>query len=124
MRIDAANMATGDAGKHRANLAARHQLGFFHRTLNRLHRGFDVDDHTLLQSARWLGADTDDFDIALDGHFADDRDDLRGADIEPDDQVCLSVFLDIVLLLQIDAQRRLPAGLPLSRPRQSRCCSA
>ena len=46
--IEAADMATGDAGINRTDLAAGHQFGLFDRALYRLHRGFDVDHHALL----------------------------------------------------------------------------
>jgi hypothetical protein len=48
--VQAAHVAAGDAGEHRVDLAARHELGFFHRTLDRLHGGFDVDDDSLLET--------------------------------------------------------------------------
>ncbi len=62
VRVEAAHVAAGDAGVHRVNLAARHQLGFFDRALDRLHRRLDVDHHALLEAARGVRADADHFD--------------------------------------------------------------
>jgi len=50
MRIQAAYVAAGNACIDRVNLTASHQLGFFDRMLDGLHRGFDVDHHTFLQA--------------------------------------------------------------------------
>ncbi len=82
VRIEAAHVAAGDAGIHRVNLAARHQFGFFHRALDGLHGGFDVDHHAFLQAARRMAADADDLELAVGFDFADDGDDLAGADVE------------------------------------------
>jgi len=38
VRIEAAHVAAGDAGVHRVDFAACHELGFFHRALDGLHR--------------------------------------------------------------------------------------
>ena len=61
VRIEAAHVAAGDAGVHRVNFTARHQFGLFHGPLDRLHRGFDVHHDALLQAARRMAADADDF---------------------------------------------------------------
>jgi hypothetical protein len=87
MRVEAAHVAAGDAGVDRVDLAVGHQLGFLDRALDRLHGGFDVDDHALLQAARWLAAHADDLDRAVGRDLAHQRHHLGGADVEPDDDV-------------------------------------
>ena len=57
--VEAAHVAAGDAGVHRVDLAAGHELGFLHRALDRLHRRLDVDHHAFLQAARGLRAQAD-----------------------------------------------------------------
>jgi hypothetical protein len=64
------------------NLAARHQFGFFHGTLDGLHRGLDVDHHAFLQAARGVTADADDLELPVGLDFADDGDDLAGAYVQ------------------------------------------
>ena len=82
VRIEAAHVAAGDAGIHRVDLAAGHELGFLDRALNGLHGGLDVDHHALLQAARGMAADADDLQRAVGLDFADDGDDLAGADVQ------------------------------------------
>ncbi len=65
VRIEAAYVAAGDAGVHRMDFAARHELRFFDRALDGLDGGFDVHHHALLQAARRVAADADDFDRAV-----------------------------------------------------------
>ena len=48
MSIQAPNMASGDPGKYRIDLAARHEFRFLNRSADRLNSGFDIDHHTLL----------------------------------------------------------------------------
>jgi hypothetical protein len=74
------------------DLAARHQLGLLDRALNRLHGRLDVDDDALLQAARRVAADADDLERAVGLDFADDRDDLAGADVEADDQISVGAL--------------------------------
>ena len=62
VRVQAAHVAAGDAGVHRVNLAAGHQLRFLDGALDRLHRRLDVDDDAALQAARRMRAEADDFD--------------------------------------------------------------
>ena len=85
--VEAAHVAAGDAGEHRVDLAARHELCFLHRALDRLHRGFDVHDDALFQSPRGLGAEAEQLDRAIEPHLSHQRHDLGGADVEPDDEV-------------------------------------
>ena len=49
-RIEAADMAAGDAGIDVADLAVGHQLGFFQRALDRFDSRLDIDDHALFQA--------------------------------------------------------------------------
>ncbi|MCY1442420.1 hypothetical protein D9M71_587860 [compost metagenome] len=83
--VQAADVIAGDANERRVDPAAGHQLGFFHRTLDRLHGRFDIHHHALLQPARRMGADTDDFQGTVGRDFAYQRHHLGGADIQPDD---------------------------------------
>jgi hypothetical protein len=85
--VQAADMAAGDAGMHRVDLAAGHQLGLLDRALDGLHRGLDIHDDALLQAVRRMRADADDLDGVVGLDLADQRGDLRGADVEPDHQV-------------------------------------
>ena len=62
VRVQAAHVAAGDAGEHGVDLAAGHQLGFFHRALDRLHGRLDVDDHAFFQAARRMRAHAQHFD--------------------------------------------------------------
>ena len=48
MRVQAANVAARDARVHRLDFATCHQFGFFNRSLNRVHRRFDIDDYAAL----------------------------------------------------------------------------
>ena len=89
VRVQAAHVAAGDARVHRVDLAAGHQLGFFDRALDRLHRRLDVHDDAALQAARRMRAEADDFDATVVRDLADDRHDLRRADVEADDQVAV-----------------------------------
>src|SRR5215469_4801393 len=52
--VEATHVAAGNAGEHRVDLAAGHELCLLHGALDRLHRGFDVDHDALLQSPRGL----------------------------------------------------------------------
>jgi hypothetical protein len=83
----ATDMAARDAGVDLADLAVRHQLRLLQRALDRIHRGFDVDYHALLQPFRDVVAHADDLESPLWPDLRDDRGDLGGADVEPDDQL-------------------------------------
>ena len=87
VRVQAAHVTARNAGEHRVNLAAGHQLGFLDRALDRLHGRVDVDDDALLEPARRMRPDADHFDRAVGAELADDRNDFRSADVEADDQV-------------------------------------
>ena len=90
--VQAADMATGDSGVNRVDLAAGHELGLFDSTLYRLDGGLDVNDDAALQPARWMRTDADYFYRVLGGQLADDRDDFGCADIEPDDKLAVTSF--------------------------------
>src|SRR6516165_8285545 len=87
VRVEAAYVTAGNAGEHRVDLAAGHELGFLHRALDRLHRGLDVDHHAFFESARGLRAEAEQLDRAVEPHLPDERHHLRGADVETDDEV-------------------------------------
>jgi len=87
VRVEALNMRAGYTGNDVTNLHVRHQLGLFQRALNAGDGGFDVDHHTLFQSARRMLADTQHLEGSLIGDLGDNRDDLRGADIEGHNQI-------------------------------------
>jgi hypothetical protein len=90
--VEAADVIAGDAGIHRVDLAAGHQLRFLDGALNRLHRGLDVDDDAFLQAPGWMNADTDDFDAVVLGYFADDGRHLGCTDIQTHDQFLVGLF--------------------------------
>ena len=92
VRIEAADMAAGDPGIDRSDLAAGHELGLFDGPLYGLHRGLDVDHDALSEAARRIGADPDHLDRAIAGGLPDDRDHLGGADVEPHDQILVRPF--------------------------------
>ena len=92
MRVQAADMAAGDTGIHRVDLATGHELGLFDGTLYGMHRRLDVDDDAFFQPPRGMRADTDDLEVALRQDFADDGDDLGGTDIQPYDEIFFSLF--------------------------------
>jgi hypothetical protein len=87
MRVEALDVAAGDTGVDIADLAVGHQLRFLQRSLDGVHRGFDVHHHTLLQAARGCVSGADHLEHAVRGRFGDDGDDLRRADVEPDDEI-------------------------------------
>jgi hypothetical protein len=87
VRVEAAHVAASDARVDRVDLAAGHQLGFLDGALYRLHRRFDVDHHTALETARRLRADADDLDAAVGRDLSDQDHHFRGADVESDDEL-------------------------------------
>ncbi len=98
VRIEPANVTTGNAGIDRMNLATRHSFGFVHRVLDRPNGRLDVDDHALLQASRGMRADADHLDGPIQADLADDDHHFRGADIEPDNQI-LVFFPGHILVL-------------------------
>jgi hypothetical protein len=87
VRVEALDVAAGDPGDHFLDLGVGHELGFLERALDRVHRGFDVHDHALLEAARRVAAHPDEGDRVLGRDLGHDRHDLRGADVERDQEV-------------------------------------
>jgi hypothetical protein len=104
--ILALDVAAGDAGIHLAHLAAGHHFDLGDRARNRIHGGFDIDHHAALEAARFLGAQPEYAQPPLGIEFANDGDDLGGADVEADDQVTFGFFAHQLLL----ALRAKPLG--------------
>jgi len=55
-RVEAADVAAGDADEGRGDLGVGHQLGFLERALHRADGGLDVHHHALLQALRLVPA--------------------------------------------------------------------
>ena len=87
VRIHRANVTAGDTHVNGVDLTARHQLGFLYRALYRIDRGFDIDHDTLFHTSGWMRADAHDLHTTIRVDLADNRDDLRGADIESDNHL-------------------------------------
>src|SRR5262249_47230269 len=92
--VEATDVTARDSRVHARDLDACHLLGFGHRLLDRLHREVDVDDDAAAQPARGRRPETDDVDAVRRGGLCDDRADLRGANVEPDDEVLWIRALD------------------------------
>ena len=84
IRVHRADMATRHSDIHRMNIAARHQLGFFNRTLDRLNRRFNIDHHTLFHTAGGVRPNAGDLDTAVIGCLSDNGHNLGCSDIQPD----------------------------------------
>ena len=69
------DMATRDPRENRVDLAASHQLRFFHGLFDGVHRALDVDDHALSEALRGVRPHPDHFHAML-GHFADNGTDF------------------------------------------------
>jgi hypothetical protein len=95
-RVAALGVAAGNGGVDRADLAAGHQLGFFHRALDRLHGGFDVHHHAALHASRFMRTDADHFDFLAGRILAHQRGDLGGADVESDDQRLVAFAIHVL----------------------------
>lgn len=85
-RVLALHVVAGNGCVHRADFATGHQLGLFHRALDRLHGGFDVHHHAALETARFMRTDADHFDRIAGRVLADQRDDLGGANVQSNDE--------------------------------------
>ena len=90
--VEARDVRAGDAGEHRVNLAAGHELGLLDRALDRLHRGLDIHHHALLHAARRVVPDADDLDLARGANLGHDREHLGSTDVEAHNQFFV-VFL-------------------------------
>ena len=117
VRVEALDVAAGDAGIDLADLAVGHQFGFFQRALDGVDGGLDVHHHAFLQAARRVLADADDLQPAVGQDFRHHGDDFRGADIQPDDQCFLFLgpahFTPLTHLQVLLPQRR--RGAPRNR---------
>src|SRR5690606_9734174 len=78
MGVHAADMVAGDAGEHRVDLAACHQLRLFDGALDGLHGGLDIHHDALLHAAGRMRADADDFQLTVCADLADQSDHLGG----------------------------------------------
>ena len=83
-RVLALDVLAADADEGPVDLPARQALGVLDRAGDRMDRLVDVDDDALLEPGRRHGALADDRDAAVAAHLADERDDLRRADVDPD----------------------------------------
>src|SRR5664279_6605844 len=61
-----------------------------------MHGRFDVDDDAALQAVRGMRADADDLDGLARRMLADDRDDLRRADVEPDNEIFFALSVHVM----------------------------
>ena len=89
VRVEGADVAAGDAGVDRRDLAVGHQLRLLHGMLDGVDGGVDVDHHPLAQPARRMGPDAHHVDTAG-AAFGHDGTDLGRADVETHDQVILA----------------------------------
>ena len=87
VRVEAFDVRTGNTGDDVTNFHVRHQFSLFQRALNTGDRGFDVDHYAFFQSARRVLANAQHLEASLVGDLGDNRDDLRGADIESHNQI-------------------------------------
>ena len=78
------DVLAADADEGPVDLPAGQALGVLDRAGDRMDRLVDVDDDALLEPGRRHGALADDRDAAVAAHLADERDDLRRADVDPD----------------------------------------
>lgn len=77
-------MTAGNPDIHGMDIAAGHQLGFFHRALDGLHGRFDIDDNAFFHPPRGMRTDTRNFDTAVIGWLPNNRHHLGRSDIQPD----------------------------------------
>ena len=85
--IEAADVTAGNTHVDRVNLAARHQLSLFHRTLYGLHRRFDVNHHAFLHTLGGVGAYAHNLYVALWPYLTDNRHHLGGTYIKAHDHL-------------------------------------
>ena len=79
------DVAARNAGVHRLDLAAGHELGLFHGLAYGLNRLVDVDHHALAQTIGGTRAYPDDI-YSVFGGFADNGADLCRAYVKADDE--------------------------------------
>ena len=84
--VEALDVAAGDAGESRGDLAVGHQFGFLERALDRADRRLDVDDHALLETFGLMAAHAENLEVPVGPELRDQRHHLRGADVQADDE--------------------------------------
>src|SRR5262245_14208004 len=70
---------------HRVDFDAGHQFGFFDRLLDRFDRCLEVDNDAAPDAARLGDAEAHDIETVAIEDFGDDRGDLGGAAVEPNE---------------------------------------
>ncbi len=85
--IEAADMAAGDASVNTGNLAVGHQLGFFERLLDALHRGLDVHHHAALEAVARRNAQPGEFELAAGEHLGHHHHHLGRTNVQAYDQI-------------------------------------
>ena len=83
--IHRSDVVARDTNIDRVNLTARHQLRFFHRSLNGVNRRLNIDDNTFLQSFRRVRSDTNNIDGAIGIDFTNHSNNLGRPYIQSDD---------------------------------------
>jgi hypothetical protein len=84
-RVQALDLGPADADEGLVDLPAREALGLLDRVGDRADGLVDVDDGALLEARRGHGPVTDDGDLPVAAHLADERADLARADVDPDE---------------------------------------
>src|SRR5207302_1419255 len=85
--VHAADMAPRDPREGARDLDPGHLLGLADGSPDRLDRRVDVDDDPAPEPARGCAADADDVQAAPGRGLGDDRANLRGADVQADDEI-------------------------------------
>ncbi len=85
--VQALDMTTRDARIHRMDTATGHQLRLFHRPLDGLYRGLNIDHHATLEPPGGMRANTHHFDGPVELALADNGHHLGGANIQSDNHV-------------------------------------
>ena len=85
-RVAALNVAAADRCGDRSNFATGRCFRFLDRFLDGLHGRLDVDDDAATHAARIVRAQTNQLNRLTRCVLADQRHDLRGADVESDDE--------------------------------------
>src|SRR5438094_93513 len=96
--VHAADVAAGDPRVGAGDLDPGHLLGLGDGGPDRLDRRVDIDDDPAPEPARGRAADADDVQAAPGRGLGDDRADLRGADVQADDEIgCLRALHRMLL---------------------------
>ena len=96
--VHAADMAPRDPREGARDLDPGHLLGLADGSPDRLDRRVDVDDDPAPEPARGCAADADDVQAAPGRGLGDDRANLRGADVQADDEIgCLRALHRMLL---------------------------